>query len=471
MSRGRGSLADLIMYVHGILSLAIGAWATTLPAAWRSPARIAPSWRSPQPVATLHPGGGGDNAQAQQAVAWFDELTVLEVVYGEDLEHDGATAAMIEIAISALGGNVSAVLTPDERTLPDDGGGGTALNEVEVSFAVLLDGGGVSAGTMPAGDVRLRVAFADGYPLGGGVPEFELACADGLLPAAGVDAVLGAARDAAAQALADGEAACTFVAVSAANDAMADGAWRGAQGGGGPAAGSMPSAPRPPPQGAASRSAPPPPAAVPPAMPPGVRWCSWGELDAAKAAFAARSSGGDGGGGGGDGANGGGEGDDGRRLAEASCWDWYEAARELRSQPALHRGAPGSFHAGDPFGGDDDANCLHLFAPTEGSLGGATPLCACALLRVDRLGRGSARLAQLCVAEHARSAGFECEVRMIETAQLLAERYGHRWVAVSAPEGSLWRDALVVLSFRAQRAVPPGEGDGEWLTRGTALLE
>ena len=51
-----------------------------------------------------------------------------------------------------------------------------------------------------------------------------------------------------------------------------------------------------------------------------------------------------------------------------------------------------------------------------------------------------------------------------------AVQKGHLWLATSAPDGSAWRAALCARGFRPQ-AVVPGEPDGKWLARGTALRE
>ena len=48
------------------------------------------------------------------------------------------------------------------------------------------------------------------------------------------------------------------------------------------------------------------------------------------------------------------------------------------------------------------------------------------------------------------------------------ERQGHLWLAVSAAEGSSWRQALLDAGYKAQ-VVPPGEPDGQWLTKATPL--
>ena len=72
---------------------------------------------------------------AAQAVAWFDEVSMLQVFYMGDLWHEAgaADADAIEAAIVASGGNVSRYLTPEERTLPQ--GGDAALAALEVGFS------------------------------------------------------------------------------------------------------------------------------------------------------------------------------------------------------------------------------------------------------------------------------------------------------------------------------------------------
>ena len=73
-----------------------------------------------------------DEQWAAQAVAWYDELAMLEVVCMGDIQHYGADAGAIERAIAESGGNVSRYLPYDERSLPD--GSDPALAALEVSF-------------------------------------------------------------------------------------------------------------------------------------------------------------------------------------------------------------------------------------------------------------------------------------------------------------------------------------------------
>ena len=150
----------------------------------------------------------------------------------------------------------------------------------------------------------------------------------------------------------------------------------------------------------------------------------------------------------------------------------YVAARALRRSPALWRDSP-AVRGDDPFENDRGALTLHLFAADEGGWGEGghqVELAACALLTVDKHGHGCARLSQLCVGPAGRSDGFEWEWRLLGAADLLAEQRGHLWLAVSAPEGSEWRAALLSQGYRVQ-AVVPGEPDRGWLTKGTPLRE
>ena len=114
-----------------------------------------------------------DAQMAAQAVAWFDEVSMLQVFYMGDLRHDAgaADADAIEAAIVASGGNVSRYLTPEERTLPR--GGEAALAALEVGFSIGISDSDSDA-PMPPREVRLRVRFTQGYPLQGARPRFEL---------------------------------------------------------------------------------------------------------------------------------------------------------------------------------------------------------------------------------------------------------------------------------------------------------
>ena len=175
-----------------------------------------------------------------------------------------------------------------------------------------------------------------------------------------------------------------------------------------------------------------------------------------------------------------------RRLAGIECrtwlemdkwadqsYSWYVAGRQLRSSPRMWRHAASS-RGEDPFHADRSALTLHLFAAGEGGWGNdghVVELAACALLAVDRNGHGCARLTQLCVGggnTGESSDTFDWEFRVVDAADLLAEQRGHLWLAVSAPEDSDWRAALISRGFCAQ-SVPPGEPDGMWLIKGTPL--
>ena len=113
-----------------------------------------------------------DAQMAAQAVAWFDEVSMLQVFYMGDLRHDAgaADADAIEAAIVASGGNVSRYLTPEERTLPR--GGDAALAALEVGFSIEISDSDSDA-PMPPREVRLRVRFTQGYPLQGGRNFFD----------------------------------------------------------------------------------------------------------------------------------------------------------------------------------------------------------------------------------------------------------------------------------------------------------
>ena len=104
-----------------------------------------------------------DAQMATQAVAWFDEVSMLQVFYMGDLRHDvgAADADAIEAAIVESGGNVSRYLTPEERTLPQ--GGDAALAALEVGFSVEISDSDSDA-AMPPRQVRLRVCFTQVQP-------------------------------------------------------------------------------------------------------------------------------------------------------------------------------------------------------------------------------------------------------------------------------------------------------------------
>ena len=154
-------------------------------------------------------------------------------------------------------------------------------------------------------------------------------------------------------------------------------------------------------------------------------------------------------------------------------YNWYVAGRALRRSPEVWRDAAASRDTADLFGADRSGQTLHLFTAEDGGWGEEghlVELAACALLAVDKSGHGCARLQQLCVSPSARSESFEWELRLVDAADLLAEQKGHLWLAVSAPEDSAWRDALLSRGFRLQSVVP-GERDGKWLFKGTPLRD
>ena len=202
-----------------------------------------------------------DAQMATQAVAWYDEVSMLQVFYMGDLRHDAgaADADAIEAAIVASGGNVSRYLTPEERTLPQ--GGDAALAALEVGFSVEISDSDSDA-AMPPREVRLRVCFTQvqprqhcasyttahtrhrcaytahaplhthqGYPLLGERPRFEVLhdMPSSELPQDGAEALVSAADAAVEQALADGDAMIIYTAVGAAREVMAEGLWRGAE--------------------------------------------------------------------------------------------------------------------------------------------------------------------------------------------------------------------------------------------------
>ena len=159
------------------------------------------------------------------------------------------------------------------------------------------------------------------------------------------------------------------------------------------------------------------------------------------------------------------------RWADAS-YDWYMAARALRRNPGAWREAAAARKA-DPYAADRLPSTLHLFAAEPGGWGEdghLVELAACALLLVDREGRGAARLTQLSVAPSRLTDDFAWEWRLLDAADLLAEQRGHLWLTVSAAADSKWREALVSRGYKP-RQVPPGEPDGEWLIKATPLRD
>ena len=124
------------------------------------------------------------------------------------------------------------------------------------------------------------------------------------------------------------------------------------------------------------------------------------------------------------------------------------------------------------FDADRKSTTFHLFAAAPGDWGEGghlVALAACALLVVDPLGRGVARLTQLSVnPDKGASDGFEWEWRLLGAADLLAEQAGHLWVAVSAAEGSEWREALLARGYRPL-ATPDAKERGVWLSKATPL--
>jgi hypothetical protein len=153
---------------------------------------------------------------ADQVVAWYDELAMLQIVCRGDITHDDGAydADNLEAVISASGGNVSRFLMPEERTWPD--GASPAIRGLEVSFSLDL-----SEECTIASELGLHVSFAHGYPLHGGVPEFELLPSKALAPSQTAH-VIGAAEAAAKAALAEGDSNVVYCAVRAAREALAE---------------------------------------------------------------------------------------------------------------------------------------------------------------------------------------------------------------------------------------------------------
>ena len=453
-----------------------------------------------------------DKQRAAQVVAWFDELAMLEVVCRGDIEYDegSADSSTIETVIAASGGNVSRYLMPEERVLPD--GASPALKGLcltQVSFTLDLS---EYTTVSSLSDLRLRVVFASGYPLFGGLPAFE-ALSSAPLSADQSAAVVGAAEAAAEAAVKAMAGNAVYTALAAARDA-AENLEEVTEGGGSSGdddddanerSQSSEEAPAEPTSGGAwavlggcgkalhsvlvawdtqrsytasqadFRRA----AQALAALGIASRTPTDAELDAMYEGLC-----------------------DGRRVlplarllepldvvaglierklrgievrswSEIDKWadqtyDWYTAARSLRRNPACWRDAPNS-RGRNLFDADRKPAALHLFAADPGNWGEdghLVSLAACAVLVSDRQGRGVAKLTQLCVSPEATSEGFEWEWRLLEAADLIAEQKGHLWLAVSAPEESAWRDALLARGFRLQSVVP-GEHDGKWLFKGT----
>ena len=525
----------------------------------------------------------GDSADfASRAVAWFDEMSMLEVIYRGQLEVDaeGASAADIEAAIAKAGGNVSGELMLEDRVLPD--GDHPALQQLAVGFSVELDGG--IDDESAASELRLHVRFDERYPLRGGRPTFSLQYGGSVANELheGWEAVVAAAETAVEVALKDGDSTVIFAAISAANDATevalrqgppiaSDAIAPGEDAASGDASVFAPTASVNGP--ALARGSPSRAAANASEMPiseyvttSAGAWAvlresgdelhsvlaAWDEqrkgsfdrmafrqaaqalaalgrcvrppshaeldsmfevlargrqtvplsrllepLDAIDSLIAQRL-----------------------RGVESRTWleldkqleaadesyEWYTAARALRRAPDLQRDAP-SAHLANLFADDRKRTTVHLFvlvghgAAGECSAGAqpepiatpateaaedvedaeaadevvegaedTSPLAACAVLLLDKQGRGVARLVQLSVRPEARTEGFETEWRLLDAASLLAEKRGHLWVAVSAAQGSSWREALLERGYRPM-TVPPGEPDGQWLRKQTPRFD
>ena len=104
---------------------------------------------------------------ATQLTAWSDELLALEAIYPDLLTHDDGCADAAAIAEAAA--------AADAFTADSSSDGAPAC--VEVSFTVLLDGGGVidvSDSAMPPGEVRLQIGLRPGYPHKGVLPKIAL---------------------------------------------------------------------------------------------------------------------------------------------------------------------------------------------------------------------------------------------------------------------------------------------------------
>ena len=186
------------------------AWMTTM----RAPG-LQTSYRSAF-LTRMDAGSSDDDMLAERAVAWFDEVAMLEVIFRGQITHDdGAMSATdLEAAIIDAGGNVSAALTLEDRTRPD--GNHHAIRQLAVAFSIELDEGLDDEESAEA--PRLHVSFDERYPLDGGRPAFSLLC-EGSPEEAG--AVVDAAAAAAEAALQAGETTVIFSAVGAANDALA----------------------------------------------------------------------------------------------------------------------------------------------------------------------------------------------------------------------------------------------------------
>eukprot|EP00966_Prymnesium_polylepis_P137867 3186169-Prymnesium_polylepis.2 len=397
--------------------------------------------------------------------------------------------------------------------MPD--GGNAALLALEVSFSLSLD----------EQEFRLRVRFEQGYPLLGTLPAFELVASDAQLPTAISTAVVAAAEAAVETALEEGDGNAVYAALGASREALeafesgaiAESGSRTQQGAAGGAGGTSGEQAVPSGAGAwavlgacgrplydvlvawdvqrsgtASRAGFRQAAQALAALGICARAPTNAELDAMYTALC--------------------EGQSmlplarllqpldvaadliERRLQGIQCrtwreidkwadetsgptnaYNWYTAARELRRNPAMWRDAPSS-RTRNLFDADRQPHTtLHLFAADEGNWGEGghlVSLAACALLLVDRHGRGAARLTQLSVNPSAASDDFDWEERIIDAADLLAEQQGHLWVSVSAARGSAWEAALLARGYRPHH-LPDSEPDasGRWLIKATPLRD
>ena len=164
--------------------------------------------------------------RAAQAIAWYDELRMLEVVCMGELQHaKGALSAdAIEAVIAACGGNVSRYLMPDERSLPD--GSDPSLSNLEVHFWLPLRDdedewcAGIPASEASLVDLMLGVRFEEGYPFLGALPRFELA-SSAPLPAEMCSLAMAAAEVAVREAVDTGDSNAIYTALGAAKQALA----------------------------------------------------------------------------------------------------------------------------------------------------------------------------------------------------------------------------------------------------------
>lgn len=163
--------------------------------------------------------------RAARLAAWCDEMQAAEAIFGGDLAFDAGSPGCEELQAAADEAASEAASTTAGAAAPSP--------PPPVSFSVRLGDSTTPDLFKPPSEIRLKFRLLPSYPSGGGM---ELELAHRMLahdfPPEGGAAILSAARQAAAEALQDNPAGGVGIwsAVNAANEAIADGRWRGGGG-------------------------------------------------------------------------------------------------------------------------------------------------------------------------------------------------------------------------------------------------